>query len=67
MFPGWAKMAKKRSWEHIENKGPWKGLSKNEAENILKTKQLTKTVGIHKKTCEMGRQVVSWAGGEMGK
>jgi hypothetical protein len=22
MFPGWAKVAKKRSWEHIENKGP---------------------------------------------
>ena len=48
MFPGWAKVAKKRSWEHIENKGPWKGLSENEAENILKTKQLPKTVGIHK-------------------
>jgi hypothetical protein len=28
MFPGWAKAAKKRSWEHIENKGPWKGFAK---------------------------------------
>jgi hypothetical protein len=28
MFPGWAKAAKKRSWEHIENKGPVRWLAK---------------------------------------
>jgi hypothetical protein len=29
MFPEWAKVAKKRSWEHIENKGLGKWFSKN--------------------------------------